>query len=128
VTKRDENPYTPWSDLGRELLEEAIKRYGQPVEGRFCLCALVTKGCRRSECIKLPVFPCNLLDHPTRFVREGVTTAIISQPYDHVLQGDDIATARACCADLGLDLRVSASSWYQPGHTVALVFTKKGDD
>ena len=127
-----------------ELFRAAVERYGNAIDHHLgCLCPLAGRRCTgrpdSDNCIGRPEGSPDVLDHGTRFVRDGRTTAIIGQPYiqrrgqeDFLLDEEQISKATDFCRRYGIKMQLSAEqSWHLPGppyelgHTLAVIFTKE---
>jgi hypothetical protein len=116
--------------IAAPMFELYVKHFGRAVEGdRSCLCLLTHRRhserygtCRRQ-------FPghTDFLDHATRFILDGKTTAIVGQPYGPI-DASELAKLAQWCDAQGIRLQVTARSWHYPSETIALIFTRKAPD
>jgi hypothetical protein len=142
VEIEDDEMRSRYYDDPSERFRAAARQYGDAIEHHLgCLCTLAGRrctGCPDSDCcIGSPEGTPHLLDHKTRFVRNGRTTAIIGQPYiqrngneGFLLDEETIAKATDFCRRHGIKMQLSPEqSWHCPGppyglgYTVAAIFT-----
>lgn len=101
--------------------EEAVAKWGEITSA--CLCRLWAKRCH-GDCQKLAAY--TLLDHPVAHRKHGCVTAIVGHPYNHVLSDwKSLNEATDFCARHGLQFTVDLRSWYCPGKSVAVIFTRQ---
>ncbi len=103
-----------------------IRRHNVKPSNSSHVCEERLKGAKRCpETINNPIHLEKSLpaaDHLSEWIQDGKTIAITSQPYGCSWQS--LREIVAYCNENGLEAEIEAGSWWFPGRTVLITFTK----